>query len=75
VVFVAGATTGAAGVGVIAGVGGAAGVEPVGIWLTKPESGVAVFSNALLPVRKAGIEAAVKSPLAIKASRITVLAY
>ena len=48
---------------------------PVGIWPTKPESGVADFSNALLPVKKLGIDAAVKSPLAIKASRIIVLAY
>jgi len=48
---------------------------PVGIWPTKPESGVADFSNALLPVRKLGIDAAVKSPLLINASLITVLAY
>ena len=47
----------------------------VGIWLAKSDPGVWELSKLLDPDKNSGIEAAVNSPLAIKESRMTVLAY
>jgi hypothetical protein len=47
----------------------------VGIWFTKLESDPPDFSKFPVPDKNCGIDAAVNSPVAIKESRISVLAY